>query len=78
MVNALCAPRLGQPARRPLLPLHRRSGHGSWRLREIALTDLPDIVGQEVGVSDWVEIDQARVNRCADATDDHQWIHVDV
>ena len=47
-------------------------------MREIALTDLPDLVGQEIGVSDWVEIDQARVNRFADATDDHQWIHVDV
>ena len=47
-------------------------------MRQIALEDLPSLVGQEVGVSDWVEIDQARVNRFADATDDHQWIHVDV
>ncbi|MDE1173821.1 MAG: MaoC family dehydratase [Parvibaculaceae bacterium] len=33
--------------------------------------------GKEIGVSDWVEIDQARINLFADATGDHQWIHVD-
>src|SRR6266849_7092939 len=35
-------------------------------------------VGQEIGVSDWVEVTQERINRFADATGDHQWIHVDV
>ena len=35
------------------------------------------LVGQFLGYSDWVEIDQERVNRFADATGDHQWIHVD-
>jgi acyl dehydratase len=40
--------------------------------------DLPSLVGQEVGVSDWVVIDQDRVNKFADATGDHQWIHLDV
>jgi acyl dehydratase len=40
--------------------------------------DLPKLVGQETGVSDWVLIDQDRVNKFADATGDHQWIHVDV
>lgn len=34
--------------------------------------------GEEIGTSDWVEIDQERVNQFADATGDHQWIHVDV
>jgi acyl dehydratase len=34
--------------------------------------------GEEIGVSDWVEIDQERVNAFADVTGDHQWIHVDV
>ena len=34
--------------------------------------------GEEVGTSDWVEITQQRVNQFADATGDHQWIHVDV
>src|SRR5690349_22854916 len=35
-------------------------------------------VGEHLGYSDWVEIDQDRVNRFADATHDHQWIHVDL
>lgn len=35
------------------------------------------LVGQEVGVSDWVLLDQARFNQFAAATDDHQWIHTD-
>jgi acyl dehydratase len=34
--------------------------------------------GDHLGVSDWLEITQDRVDRFADATDDHQWIHVDV
>jgi acyl dehydratase len=34
-------------------------------------------VGQELGVSDWRAIEQDRIDRFADATDDHQWIHVD-
>jgi len=34
--------------------------------------------GEEIGVTDWVQITQARVNEFADATGDHQWIHVDV
>jgi acyl dehydratase len=38
---------------------------------------LTGLVGSELGVSDWLEISQARVNMFADATDDHQWIHVD-
>jgi acyl dehydratase len=36
------------------------------------------LAGQEIGVSDWVEIDQDRINKFADATGDHQWIHVNV
>lgn len=36
------------------------------------------LVGSELGVSDWLEIDQKRVNDFADATGDHQWIHIDV
>src|SRR4051794_17806841 len=36
-----------------------------------------DLVGQQLGHSDWVEITQERVNTFADATGDHQWIHVD-
>lgn len=41
------------------------------------LERLRDLVGKEVGVSDWMEITQERVNAFADATDDHQYIHVD-
>ena len=36
------------------------------------------LAGQEIGVSDWVEITQGRINQFADATGDHQWIHVNV
>lgn len=35
-------------------------------------------VGKPIGVSDWLTIDQNRINKFADATGDHQWIHVDV
>lgn len=34
-------------------------------------------IGTELGVSDWLQIDQTRVNGFADATNDHQWIHID-
>lgn len=37
-----------------------------------------EAVGQELGVSQWVSVDQERINAFADATGDHQWIHVDV
>lgn len=37
-----------------------------------------ELVGQELGVSEWLQIDQKRINDFADATGDHQWIHVDV
>jgi acyl dehydratase len=39
---------------------------------------LTGAAGEVLGTSDWLEIDQDRVNRFADATGDHQWIHVDV
>ena len=38
---------------------------------------LLEAVGQHLGYSDWLEIDQQRINLFADATGDHQWIHVD-
>jgi acyl dehydratase len=40
--------------------------------------ELTAAVGEDLGASDWLEIDQDRVNAFADATGDHQWIHVDV
>ncbi|MEE8312005.1 MAG: MaoC family dehydratase [Candidatus Binatia bacterium] len=39
--------------------------------------ELADKVGQHLGYSDWLEISQDRINLFADATGDHQWIHVD-
>lgn len=44
----------------------------------VSFSDLPDMAGRDLGVSDWLSLDQPRINRFADATDDHQWIHVDV
>ena len=41
------------------------------------LTELQALVGSEVGVSDWISVDQTRIDRFAEATGDHQWIHVD-
>ncbi len=45
--------------------------------REIALADLSSLVGTEMGTSDWIVVDQDRIDRFADATDDHQFIHVE-
>jgi hypothetical protein len=42
------------------------------------LDELAEKVGQHLGYTDWLEVAQDRVNGFADATDDHQWIHVDV
>ena len=42
------------------------------------LDDLAGKIGVEVVVSDWLEVTQDRIQRFADATGDHQWIHVDV
>jgi acyl dehydratase len=42
------------------------------------LDELAGLAGEELGTSDWLEIDQDRVDAFADATGDHQWIHVDV
>ena len=44
----------------------------------VAYEDLSGLAGKEIGVSSWVTLDQAKVNQFADATGDHQWIHVDV
>lgn len=39
---------------------------------------VPDFVGRELGVSDWLTVDQARIQAFADCTGDQQWIHTDV
>ncbi|HBF30944.1 MaoC family dehydratase [Rhizobium sp.] len=44
---------------------------------EISLADISGLVGQEVGVSKWITIDQTMIDAFAEATDDHQFIHTD-
>jgi acyl dehydratase len=46
--------------------------------QQTVLQDLAGKVGEEIHVSDWIEVTQERINAFADATGDHQWIHVDV
>ena len=43
-----------------------------------SMTTLPQFVGRELGVSDWVPVRQERIDQFATCTGDHQWIHVDV
>ncbi|MEP9384077.1 MaoC family dehydratase [Nocardioides sp. KR10-350] len=48
-------------------------------MREFTTFDeIKAAAGEDIGTSDWITIDQDRVNAFADATGDHQWIHVDV
>ena len=46
-------------------------------MKVINPSEIDSVIGTEVGVSDWVLIDQDRINKFADATMDHQFIHVD-
>ncbi|HYF18262.1 MAG TPA: MaoC family dehydratase [Ramlibacter sp.] len=43
-----------------------------------SLSELPPLVGQELAVSDWITVTQQQIDLFAQATGDHQWIHVDV
>jgi acyl dehydratase len=45
--------------------------------RAVTLEELARLTGQEIGVTDWLVIDQHRIDAFADATGDRQWIHVD-
>eukprot|EP01116_Phalansterium_solitarium_P010027 TRINITY_DN2441_c0_g1_i2.p1 TRINITY_DN2441_c0_g1~~TRINITY_DN2441_c0_g1_i2.p1 ORF type:complete len:196 (-),score=48.70 TRINITY_DN2441_c0_g1_i2:153-740(-) len=45
--------------------------------KSMSLNDFKALVGKEVGLSNWFKISQERVNAFADATGDHQWIHID-
>jgi acyl dehydratase len=45
---------------------------------EFTLSDLPRFVGNELGVSSWVTVDQSRIDQFAECSGDQQWIHVDV
>ena len=42
-----------------------------------SIDDAQSLIGEEVGLSDWMVIDQHRIDQFAEATADHQWIHVD-
>ncbi|MCJ7994000.1 MaoC family dehydratase [Rhizobium cremeum] len=44
---------------------------------EISLSDVPGLVGKEIGLSNWITVDQTMIDAFAGATDDHQFIHVD-
>lgn len=46
-------------------------------MRTVTLDELPGLVGSELAVSGWLLVDQDRINRFAQVTGDHQWIHVD-
>ncbi len=45
--------------------------------REILLAEVPGLVGQVLGISEWITVDQSMIDKFADATLDHQFIHVD-
>jgi acyl dehydratase len=47
-------------------------------LEGYTLAAIADFVGKELGVSDWIAVDQQRIDEFATCTGDHQWIHVDV
>src|SRR5215216_3367880 len=46
-------------------------------MTDIDVRTIKQHIGQELAVSDWLEVSQDRINQFADATDDHQWIHID-
>jgi acyl dehydratase len=70
---------------------HRRLRHFSTRVTiavspnqenpvtiTVHVDDLPALAGKDLGASAWIDVTQQRIDTFADATDDHQWIHVDV
>ena len=63
--------RAGQPQAGATTTVHRMKTFDT-------IAELAACVGQEVAVSDWITITQQQVNLFAEATGDHQWIHVDV
>lgn len=47
-------------------------------MAELTMATIQDSVGRELGVSSWLTVDQATINKFAECTGDYQWIHVDV
>ncbi|MCR3743517.1 Acyl dehydratase [Actinomadura glauciflava] len=45
--------------------------------RTVTIAGLAELVGEDLGHSRWLTVDQPRIDMFADATDDHQWIHID-
>jgi len=58
--------------------LHKSSADYKENTTEITVDQYKALLGKEIGVSSWFTITQERVNEFADATGDHQWIHIDV
>ena len=44
----------------------------------VSVEKLKEMVGEDNGISEWITVDQDMINKFADATGDHQWIHVDI
>jgi acyl dehydratase len=44
---------------------------------EVPIASLCDRIGEEIGLSDWILVDQSRIDVFADVTEDRQWIHID-
>src|SRR5690606_40400560 len=67
-----------RPSRRHRSAIGFRVGHDRAMTTTVqGIAGLKELVGQHLGYSDYMEITQERVNLFADATGDHQWIHVD-
>ena len=47
-------------------------------MSNLTLANIKESIGRELGVSEWVTVDQSQINQFAECTGDHQWIHVDV
>jgi acyl dehydratase len=56
---------------------HERTGEDAMKVVQTP-NDMKALVGQQTGTSEWWTVDQAQINKFAEATGDHQWIHVDV
>ena len=59
------------------MAVHKSAGSPKVEIRKVKFSDFKDLVGQEIGVTDWFEITQQRVNAFAECTLDSQWIHTD-
>jgi acyl dehydratase len=55
-----------------------RMGRKIKMVKMVDVQELPSLVGREIGVSEWILVDQERINGFAQLAGDHQWIHVDV